>query len=286
MQNYVIITDSGSDLPEEMLKRLGIPSISLNCFMKDDPTAAVTLRGKAFYDELRAGKVACTSAANLSVFRETFSAFLKEGTDILYLSFSSALSCMCATAKLAADELSEEFPERKIHVIDSRCASLGQGLLVYFIAEKKAHGATLDELAAYAEEMKYCMMHWFTVDDLLFLKRGGRLSTVSALAGTLLGIKPVLTVSPDGKLTAAEKQRGRRNAILSLVKHYDTECTDFSAPVYIGHADALDAAEQLKEQLVKEHGVKQVMIEELGPVIGAHTGPGLLALFYIGKSLV
>ena len=188
MQDYVIITDSGTDLPDEMLKRLGIPSISLNCFMKDDPTAAVTLRGKAFYDELRAGKVACTSAANLSVFRETFSAFLKEGTDILYLSFSSALSCMCATAKLAAEELSEEFPERKIHVIDSRCASLGQGLLVYFSAEKKAHGATLDELAAYTEEMKSCMMHWFTVDDLLYLKRGGRLSTVSALAGTLLGI--------------------------------------------------------------------------------------------------
>jgi len=286
MQDYIIITDSGSDLPERTLAELGIPSVPLNCFMKDEPAKAVTLRGKAFYDELRAGKIACTSAANLSLFREEFSKALQAGKDILYLAFSSALSCMFATARIAAEELSEEYPERCIRVIDTRCASLGEGLLVHLAAMQKATGVSLEELAAYIENKKYYMMHWFTVDDLIFLKRGGRLNAVSAFAGTLLGIKPVLTVSHEGKLTPAEKQRGRKNAILALAKHYAAECADCALPVYIAQADAQDTAVQLKDILMKEHGAKQVTIGELGPVIGAHTGPGLIALFFVGQQPV
>ena len=284
MQEYVIFTDTGADMPDNLLEELGVTLIPLNCFMKDDPAVTVTLRGKAFYDELRAGRVACTSAANLSVFRDAFTEVLKQGKDILYFTISSGLSCMYATGKLAAEELSEEYPDRKIIVIDSLSVTLGQSLLVYLTAKKKAEGLSLDEAAAYAEQNKLCMTHWFTVDDLVYLKRGGRLSTVSAFAGTLLGIKPVLTVTPEGKLEAVEKQRGRRNSILSLLNHYDKECTDRSAPVFIAHADAPDAAEQVKEALVNEYGVKETIIGELGPIIGSHTGPGLIGVFYIGPS--
>lgn len=284
MQDYVIFTDTGADMPDSLLEELGITAIPLNCFMKDDPAVTVSLRGKAFYDELRAGKVACTSAANLSVFRDAFTEVLKQGKDILYFALSSGLSCMYATGKLAAEELSAEYPDRKIVAIDSLSVTLGQSLLVYLTAKKKAEGLSLDEAAAYAEEMKPCMMHWFTVDDLVFLKRGGRLSAVSAFAGTLLGIKPFLTVTAEGKLEAVEKQRGRRNAILSLLTHFDTECTDRSTPVFVAHADALEDAEQVKETLINDYGAKEVIVGELGPIIGAHTGPGLVGIFYIGPA--
>lgn len=284
MQNYVLVTDTGADLSEQIRSRFGIVSIPLNCFMKDDPAVAVTLHGKAFYDALRGGKIACTSAANLTVFRETFSRIFSEGKDILYLAFSSALSCMYATARIAAEELAEEFPERKINIVDTRCASLGEGLLVYRTAEEMEKGVSLEALTAYAEENKLRTIHWFTVDDLLFLKRGGRLSAVSAYAGSLLGIKPVLHVNNEGKLVAREKLRGRRNALLSLAKHYGAECTDREASIFIGHADALESANQLRDMLCEQHGAKHVVIGEIGPVIGAHAGPGTIALFFVGNA--
>ena len=283
MQDYVIFTDTGADMPESILRQYDIRLIPLNCFMKDDPAVTIDLRGKAFYDELRAGRVACTSAANLSVFREAFTEILEQGKDILYVTLSSGLSCMCANGKLAAAELMEEYPGRSIRVVDSLGVTLGQALLVHLLAEKRAAGMSLDETAAYAEENKLCMTHWFTVEDLVFLKRGGRLNAVSAFAGTLLGIKPVLTVTPEGKLEAVEKQRGRRNSILSLLHHFETECTDRSAPVYIAHADALDAAEQVQEMFRNDYGITNTVIGELGPIIGAHTGPGLVGVFYIGS---
>ncbi len=284
MQNYTLMTDSAADLSDQMLERLGVITIPLNCFMKDDPAVPVTLRGKAFYDALRNGKVACTSAANLSIFREIFSSILSSGKDILYITLSSALSCMFATARIAAEELAEEFPERKIQIVDSRCASLGQGLLVYQTALMMEQGVSLDALTAYAEETKLHSIHWFTVDDLMFLKRGGRLGTVSAIAGSLLGIKPVLHVNNEGKLIPREKMRGRKNAILSLAKHYGAECTDYNAAVFIGHADSLEQANQLRDMLLSQYGAKQVTIGEIGAVIGAHAGPGTLAIFFIGTS--
>lgn len=281
---YTLITDSAADLPAHMLESMGVRSIPLNVFMKDNPALPCTLRGKEFYDALRSGKVACTSAANLSRFREVFSEELSAGRDVLYLSFSSPLSCMYATARIAAEELAEEYPSRKIRVIDSLCASMGEGLLVYHCAEQQQRGLTLDELAAYAEETKLRIMHWFTVDDLLFLKRGGRIGTVSAYAGALLGIKPVLHVNDDGKLAARQKLRGRKAAILELGRHYAEECTDKESTVFIAQADAQDAAEMLKEALLTQFGAKTVIIGEIGPVIGAHAGPGTVALFYLGTS--
>lgn len=283
-ETYTLITDSAADLPANMTETMGVRVIPLNVFMKDNPAQPCILHGKAFYDALRSGQVACTSAANLARFREIFTAELEAGKDILYLAFSSPLSCMYATARIAAEELTEEYPERKILIVDTRCASLGEGLLVYHCAEQKQRGFTLDELAAYAEETRMKLIHWFTVDDLLFLKRGGRIGAVSAYAGALLGIKPVLHVNNEGKLAARLKIRGRKNAILELGKHYAEECTDKESTVFIAHADAHDAAEMLKEAMLSQFGAKHVVIGEIGPVIGAHAGPGTVALFYLGTS--
>lgn len=283
MTPYAIVTDSAADLSEQQLTHMGVVSIPLNVFMKDDPALPCTLRGTAFYQALKDGQVACTSAANLSVFRETFTKILSEGKDILYLAFSSVLSCMYATALIAAEELQPEFPDRRIIIIDTRCASLGEGLLVYHCAEQKERGLSLDELSAYAEENRLRIMHWFTVDDLLFLKRGGRLSAVSAYAGALLGIKPVLNVSDEGKLVAKMKLRGRKNAVLELGRRYAEECTDKSSAVFIAQANAPEFAELLKEALLHDFGADNVVIGEIGPVIGAHAGPGTVALFYLGE---
>ena len=253
-QNYTLITDSAADLSPHLLESMGVRSVPLNVFMKDNPAHPCTLTGREFYDALRAGKVACTSAANLSLFREVFEEELSAGRDILYLAFSSPLSCMYATGKLAAEELAEEYPERRIIVVDTLCASLGEGLLVYHCA------------------------------DLMFLKRGGRIGAVSAFAGSLLGIKPVLHVSDAGKLVAKQKLRGRKNAVLELGRHYDAECTDKASTVFIAHADAADAAEMLRDALLHQFGAKHIVIGEIGAVIGAHAGPGTVALFYRGTS--
>ena len=283
-ESYVLFTDSAADLSAHMLESMGVRTIPLNVFMKDAPAQPCTLRGTAFYDALRAGQVACTSAANLARFREAFTEVLEAGKDILYLAFSSPLSCMYATARIAAEELLEQYPERRIIIVDTLCASMGEGLLVYHCAEEQLRGLSLDELAAYAEATKLKIMHWFTVDDLMFLKRGGRVSSVSAFAGTLLGIKPVMHVSDEGKLVPRQKLRGRKNAVLELGKHFAAECTDKESTVFIAHADAHDAAEMLKSALLHEHGAKHVVIGEIGPVIGAHAGPGTIALFYLGTS--
>lgn len=284
--SYVIFTDSGADLNEEMLGRLGVETVSMNVFLKDNPAQEFTLRGTDFYRSLREGQIVCTSAPNLSLLTTRFSEILSRGQDILYLAFSSALSSTYQTAKLAEAELAESFPDRRIVVIDTRCASMGQGLLVYHAAEQREKGMSLDELAAYIEENKLHFIHWFTVDDLLFLKRGGRVSAISAYAGTLLGIKPVLHVSDEGKLIPRQKVRGRRKSILELAAHYAAECTDRAFPVFISHGDAPDDAELLRDLLLREHGAKQVVIGDIGPVVGAHSGPGTIALFYIGGARI
>ena len=282
--SFVIFTDSAADLSEEMLGNLGVISVPLNVFMKDSPAHPCVLRGREFYDALREGQIACTSAANLSVFREMFSEVLDQGKDILYLSFSSALSCMFQSGRIAAGELRDEYPDRRIVVIDTLCASMGEGLLVFHAAEQRERGLSLDETAAYVTENRLHLIHWFTVDDLMFLKRGGRLSAISAAAGTLFGIKPVLHVNNAGKLESVSKVRGRKHALLALAERFAKECPDKGAPVFIAQANAHDDAAMLRDALMKEHGAKHVVIGEIGPVIGAHAGPGTVALFYLGAS--
>lgn len=283
-RDYVIVTDSGCDLTPEQREAMELAYIPLNAFMKDTPTQPCTLVGAAFYNALRNGQVACTSAANLGAFREVYTGILDEGKDILFVSFSSALSCMCATARLAAEEISAEYPDRKIITVDSLCASMGQALLLYFAVQKKREGATIEELETYLLENRLHLIHWFTVDDLMFLKRGGRLSSISAVAGTLLGIKPVLHVSDEGKLIAKAKVRGRKNALLALAKHFADEVNDPTQQVYISHGDDIEAAKFVRDTIMQEYGATNVTIGDIGPVIGAHSGPGTIALFYMGKS--
>lgn len=283
-QNYVLITDSACDLSPEMLARLGVPFVSLNVFFKDTPAQPCNLHGKEFYEALQDGKVACTSAANLSAFRDVFVPILEQGKDILYLSLSSSLSCMHATGKMAADELAAEYPDRKIVVVDSLCACMGLGLMVYHAAELREQGMSLDALSAYLLENRLHTIHWFTVDDLMFLRRGGRIGGVSAMAGTLLGIKPVMCMNDDGKLMAAGKVRGRKNALLALAKHFSEECENPEGTVFIAHANADEDAVFLKETLMNEYGAKQVTIGEIGAVIGAHAGPATISIFFMGTA--
>lgn len=283
-KDYVIITDSGCDLSPELRSEMELEQIPLNVFMKDTPTQPCTLTDADFYNALRAGQVACTSAANLSAFREMFTRYLDAGKDILFVSFSSALSCMHATARLAAEEIGAEYPERRIIIVDSLCASMGQGLLLYYAVQQKQQGATIEELEQYLLSHRLQLVHWFTVDDLMFLKRGGRLGSVAAVAGTLLGIKPVLHVSNEGKLIVRAKVRGRKNALLALAKHFADEADDPTAQVYISHADDMEAAAFVRDTMMKEYGATNVVIGNVGPVIGAHSGPGTVALFYMAKS--
>ena len=199
------------------------------------------------------------------------------------MAFSSGLSGTCSAGTIAARDLAEEFPERKILVVDTLCAALGQGLLVYLTAKKRAEGATLEEAAQYAEETKLSLCHWFTVDDLFFLKRGGRLSGATALVGSALGIKPVLHVDDEGHLVKVSTARGRKNSLKALAdKMAETAIDPQNQTVFIGHGDCLEDAQYLADLLKSSCGFKEILIDYVGPVIGAHSGPGTMALFFLG----
>ena len=287
MNDYVLLTDSSADLTDALVKELGVEVLPLSFTMRNK-----TYRNwpdnreidpKDFYRQLREGEMATTSAVNVSDFTETIEPHLKEGRDVLVVAFSSGLSATCHSAQIAAQELSEQYPERKVYVVDSLCASLGQGLLVWLAAKERAAGKTIDEVRDWAVGHKLSICHQFTVDDLHFLKRGGRISSTTAFVGSMLQIKPVLHVDNDGKLMTVAKARGRRAALKALVDRMEQTAIDLrDQTVFISHGDCLEDA-QLVAQLVKDRfGVKDVYMNYVGPVIGAHAGPGVLALFYVG----
>jgi DegV family protein with EDD domain len=237
----------------------------------------------AFYDGLRAGEVATTSAINPSTWEAEIAPILAGGQDALVIGFSSGLSTTYQSAVIAAEELKEKYPERTVRVVDSLCASLGQGLLVWYACQKRDQGLSLDELTAWLEEHKFNLCHWFTVDDLMCLKRGGRVSAATALLGTMLQIKPVLHVDNEGHLINVSKTRGRKASIEALAKKLGELGLDGeNDTVFISHGDCEDDA-RLLETMVKERcGVKEVLIGHVGAVIGSHSGPGTLALFFLG----
>ena len=287
-QNYVILTDSSCDLPAELAQQLEIAVLPLTLTLGGKEYANY-LDGREigfsqFYDRIRQGETATTSAANVEGYCSMMEPFLREGQDILLLVFSSGLSSTYQAAAMAVEELSAQYPERKLAAVDTRCASMGQGLLVYLAAKKRAEGKTMEEVRAWAEEERFHLCHWFTVDDLMYLKRGGRLNAATALVGTALGIKPVLHIDDDGHLINVGKARGRRGALTALVDRMAELAVDPEKnPVFISHGDCLDDAKTV-EKLVKQRlGVKEVVISYVGPVIGAHTGPGVVALFFLGR---
>ncbi len=286
MLNYKIITDSACDLPEQMLKELDVLVTPLYVTLKGEnlPDTVADDKIKAVYDALRAGEVASTCAANPEAWRNMIQPVLAAGQDALVIAFSSGLSTTYQSAVIAADELAEEYPDRKIRVVDGLCAALGQGLLVYHTCKKRDSGMDLDTLTAWVEENKLHLCHWFTVDDLVYLKRGGRVSAASAMLGTMLNIKPVLHVDNAGKLINMQKVRGRKASIDAMVNKMVELGEGWNNEIaFICQADCMDDARKLKELVLEKTGVKEVFIGNLGAVIGSHAGPGTLALFFMGS---
>lgn len=284
MSDFVILTDSSCDVQEAELTAWGVSAIQLDVLVDGEESRknnAVDV--KAFYAKLRDGKTARTSAANIADFKDFFLPALSKGKDILYLGFSSGLSTTYQSAEIAASELRAEYPDRKIMTFDTLCASLGQGMMVYLAVRKQQAGATVEEVYTYMQELRPRMAHWFTVDDLMFLKRGGRVSGAVALVGTMLGIKPILHVDDEGHLINMYKARGRKAAIEAVAEKYGEMVYDREAPVFISHGDCLEEAQQLAEVLQEKYGVEVMLTDYVGPVIGAHAGPGVLALFFVAE---
>ena len=283
--SYQIITDSCCDFTKEMYEKLGLVAAPL----------MVNFRGQTYPDRndeslkdmyagLRAGEVATTSAANPEQWQELMEPYLQKGEDLLVLAFSSGLSTTYQSACMAAEELKSSYPERTISVVDSLCASLGEGLLAYYACRKRDEGLSLQELTQWLLDNRLHLCHWFTVDDLMYLKRGGRVSAATAIMGTMLSIKPVLHVDNEGHLINVGKARGRKASIQAMARKVAELGRGYdNATMFISHGDCLEDAEYLAGLLREQYGAKEVYINYVGAVIGSHSGPGTLALFFMGE---
>ena len=283
--SYQILTDSGCDLPKEILAQLGIHAVSLFVNFRGQTREDSVDEGiQEIYAGLRAGEAATTSAINPSGWAAAMEPVLAAGDDLLVITFSSGLSTTYQSAVIAATELKETYPQREIRVVDSLSASLGQGLLVWYACQKKNEGLSLSELAHWVEENRLHLCHWFTVDDLMHLKRGGRVSAATALVGTMLNIKPVLHVDNEGHLISKAKARGRKASIEMLLEKAVQLGQGYNnSTMFICHGDCLADAQYLERRLKEVCGVKTVVIGYTGAVIGSHSGPGTLALFFLGE---
>lgn len=287
MNDYRIITDSTTDLSPEMIADLDITIIPLEFSIEGnrhlDYADGRDMDIKQFYSLVRSGQMSTTGQVTVARFTDVFEPLLKDGHDILYIAFSSGLSGTSSSAQVAAEELAEKYPERKIYSVDSLAASMGEGLLVYNAVMQKRVGLNIEELKAWVEENRNHLCHWFTVDDLYHLKRGGRVSPAAALVGTMLGIKPVLHVDDEGHLIPLEKVRGRKQSLDALVKHMvETVTNPEDQMIFISHGDCAEDANYVADQIRSKMKVKDIVIHFVGPVIGAHSGPGTVALFFLG----
>ncbi|WP_297212789.1 DegV family protein [uncultured Flavonifractor sp.] len=288
MNDYVLVTDSSADLSDELVRELDVQVLPLSFTMGDKsyrnwPDNREMDPG-IFYRSLREGAMATTSAVNVGDYTEALTPILEAGKDVLILAFSSGLSATCNSAQIAARELAEQYPQRRVYVVDTLCASLGQGLLVWYAARMRQAGSSMDQVRDWVEANKLRLCHWFTVDDLMFLKRGGRVSPATAVLGTMLSIKPVMHVDDEGHLIKVGTARGRGASLKALVDHMAQTAEDpGSQTVFISHGDCLDDARKVAEDVKTRFGVKDVVINYVGPVIGAHSGPGTVALFFLGS---
>lgn len=287
MTDYIFFTDSTADLSPDLIREMDAVVIPLTFTLDgqdylnypDDRAMA----SSEFYGRLRQGSSCTTAQINTATFIDYFTPYLEQGRDILYIAFSSGLSGTYQASLLAARELKEKYPERTVECVDSLQASMGEGLVAYTAAMLRKEGQSLQEVAAWVRENAQTFCAWFTVNDLMFLKRGGRLSGTAAVAGTLLGIKPVLHVDPTGHLVAMEKVRGRKASLDALVKHYrDGAFAHESQTVFISHGDCYADCKYVADKIAAI-GAKRIEINNIGPVIGAHSGPGTVALFFTGS---
>lgn len=287
MSSFVILTDSSADLSASMVQQLDVQVLPLS-FVLDghtyhDHPDNRDMDPRLFYERLRSGDMATTSAVNVAQYTEALEPLLQAGQDVLILAFSSGLSTTYNSSLIAVKELQAKYPDRKLFTVDTLCASLGQGLLVWYAAQARARGGSIEEVRDWIEEHKLNLCHQFTVDDLYFLKRGGRISSATALVGSMLHIKPVLHVDNEGHLINTGKVRGRQAALKALVDRMEHTAIDSgSLTVFISHGDCLEDAQTVADMVKKRFGVQEVYINYVGPVIGAHSGPGTLALFYMG----
>ena len=281
---YILITDSACDILPEKLQEWNVELIRMPYLFTDDGKELLDHDQpmKEFYDEMRGGRVAKTSGVNENAFVTAFEPFLEAGKDVFYLAFSSGLSVTCENGKKAAAQLQEKYPDRKIRVVDSLCASAGQGLFVYLAVQNRDKGMGIDENADAMEADKLHLCHWFTVEDLKYLKRGGRVSAATALLGTALNVKPVLHVDNEGHLIKMTQVHGRKKSIRKMAEALGETILE-DTPVFISHGDCLEDAEMLAKILKEEYGKETSLITGIGSVIGAHSGPGTLALFFRGK---
>lgn len=287
--SFAIVTDSSSNLTEEMIDRFDLSILPLT-FMVDGEEYRSYLKGKKtdlsqFYAMMREGKVITTSLPNLQESRETIEALLKDGRDVLYLGFSSGLSGTYQAIELLLAELAGLYPDRTVCSVDTLAASGGEGLLVYYAAKMRDEGATVEAVRDWVEDHKLHLAHWFTVDDLMFLFRGGRVSRTAAWAGTVLNIKPVMHVDDEGHLIPLEKVRGRKKSLKALVDHMEqtADAPVADQTVFITHGDCLEDAEYVADLVRERFGVTDIMINWVDPVIGAHSGPGTMALFFLAS---
>lgn len=287
--SYTIVTDSSCNLTNKMIADYELEVISLKYFSGDNAFESYDKEKepdfKAFYDMARKKEPLSTTLASPEICYNMFDKVLAEGKDLIYIGFSSALSGTFQVAHNVLEDLKEKYPDRKIYDVDSLSASLGQGLLVHYAVMKKREGYTIEQLHDWLVDNRLKLCHWFTVDDLFYLKRGGRVSGASAVVGTVLSIKPILHVSNEGRLVAKAKAIGRKRAIDTLVeKMKETAIDPAEQTIFISHGDCPEDANYLAEKIKAEMNVKDVFIHYIEPVIGCHAGPGTLALFYVGNS--
>jgi len=288
MADFVLMTDSCCDLPADLAEEIGVEVLPLRLELKGreyrNYLDGREIGFREFYDTVRSGEMPVTSAVNVGEFEAAMRPILEAGRDILCLCFSYALSTTYQSAGIAAKELADSFPEQKVLVVDSLCASMGQGLLVWLCAREMKRGKTIEEVRDYAEETKGRICHWFTVDDLNHLKRGGRVSATAAFFGTMLSIKPVLHVDEQGRLIPMEKYRGRRASLLALVDHMEKTAVDpANQTVFISHGDCQEDVDLVAGEIRRRFGTKDIRVSYVGPVIGSHTGAGVVALFFLGS---
>ena len=287
MSDFVIVTDSSADLPADLVRELGVEVLPLSFTIqgktyRNYPDGREMAPG-AFYQLLRSGGMATTSAVNVADYTAALEPLLQEGKDVLLLVFSSGLSATYQSSVIAVEELREKYPDRKLFTVDTLCASLGQGLLVWHAVEQKRKGASIEAVRDWVEENKLHLCHWFTVDDLHFLKRGGRISAATAVLGTMLSIKPVMHVDNEGHLIKVGTARGRNASLKALVDHMEQTVLDLKGQsIFISHGDCLADAQKVADEVRRRMGVKDIVINHVGPVIGAHSGPGTVALFFLG----
>lgn len=281
---FTLTTDSTADMPLAYYAENDIDftrlqfTIDGKTYFDGDPN----MSGKVFYDLVRSGKTSVTTQVNIEEFREFFEKALEKSKDVLHLCFSSGLSGTYNSARVAAEELSERYPDRKVVVVDSLCASMGQGLLLDYAVALRDEGKTIDEVAKWLEDNRLNLVHYFTVDDLGHLQRGGRISKLTAVFGGLLNVKPILHVDNNGKLVSVGKVRGRKQSLDELVKIMEKLQNGKQKKAFISHGDSEKDALYVAEQMKSRLGVETVVTNCIGPVIGGHSGPGTIAIFYMG----